>query len=115
MPAFSYKHKVYNNPVEFVLERIGGKWKIPILWRLNQRPYRYGELKTDLKRVTHKMLAQQLRELQEDGLIDRKVHASVPPRVDYTITKCGREAIPSIEAMRKLGRHWMRVAGIEVG
>jgi DNA-binding HxlR family transcriptional regulator len=76
---------------------------MPILWRLSQRTWRYNELHRDLKRVSHKMLTQQLRELEADGLLERTVHPVVPPHVDYTITALGLTALPAIEALRAWG------------
>ncbi|MBL7798380.1 MAG: helix-turn-helix transcriptional regulator, partial [Saprospiraceae bacterium] len=73
MPEFLYQNKLYYNPVEFALDRIGGAWKMPILWRLKDRVMRYGELKKDIPRVTDKMLTAQLRELEADGFITRTV------------------------------------------
>jgi DNA-binding HxlR family transcriptional regulator len=103
MPAFEFRGATYNNPVELALDVIGGKWKMPILWRLNQRVWRYGELRRHLKTITHKMLTQQLRELESDGLLVRTAHPEVPPRVEYEITALGRSAMPAIEALREWG------------
>ena len=103
MPEFEFRGRRYNNPVEVALEVIGGKWKMPILWRLKDRPWRYGELKRSLGRVSHKMLTQQLRELEGDGLLTRTVHAVVPPHVEYAISDLGRDAIPTIDALRRWG------------
>lgn len=86
MPDFIYKNKVYYNPVEFALDRIGGAWKMPILWRLRERILRYSELRKDIPHITDKMLTTQLRELEEDGLISRTVFPVVPPRVEYALT-----------------------------
>lgn len=106
MPAFQFRGKPYNNPVELALEVIGGKWKMPILWRLKDRVWRHGELKRSLGRVTHKMLTKQLRELEADGLVARKVYAVVPPKVDYSLTRLGRSVVPVIEALRQWGIHY---------
>lgn len=103
MPEFAFGGKRFHNPVELALDVIGGKWKMPVLWRLRSRAWRYNQLKRDLGRVTHKMLAQQLRELERAGLIVRTVHPEVPPRVEYALTPLGRTAIPVIEALRKWG------------
>jgi DNA-binding HxlR family transcriptional regulator len=105
MPAFQFGDKTYNNPVELALDLIGGKWKMPILWRLGQRTWRYSELKQDLGKATHKMITQHLRELERDGLIARKVYPQVPPKVEYSITDLGRTALPAIEALRAWGTH----------
>ena len=103
MPAFDFEGHRFHSPVELALHAIGGKWKMPILWRLAQRSWRYNALHRDLGRVTHKMLTQQLRELEAAGLLTRTVHPVVPPHVDYAITPLGRSAIPAIEALRSWG------------
>jgi DNA-binding HxlR family transcriptional regulator len=103
MPEFEFDGQTFQSPVELALHVIGGKWKMPILWRLNQRTWRYSELHRDLKRVSHKMLTQQLRELEQAGLVERTVHPVVPPHVDYTITALGRTALPAIETLRSWG------------
>ena len=89
MPEFLYKNKLYYNPVEFAMDRIGGTWKMPILWRLKDRTMRYSELKRDIAHITDKMLTSQLRELEAEGFIHRKVYAVVPPKVEYSMTEKG--------------------------
>lgn len=106
MPEFIFEGQVFQSPVELALHAIGGKWKMPILWRLNQREWRYNALHRDLKRVSHKMLTQQLRELEDAGLLTRTVHPVVPPHVDYAITDLGRTALPAIEALRTWGAQY---------
>lgn len=113
MPDFIYDNKIYYNPVELALRFIGGTYKMPILWRLNQQMMRYGELKKTLPHISHKTLSVQLRQLEADGLIERKVFAVVPPKVEYTITKEGRKAIPVIETIREFGRAIMKDKGIK--
>lgn len=113
MPDFVYDHKVYYNPVEFALEFIGGTWKMPILWRLNQGTLRYSELKKMLPHITHKMLSSQLRELEKHELVSRKVYAAVPPKVEYTITAKGKKVIPLIAAIRDFGLEMMKEKGIK--
>jgi DNA-binding HxlR family transcriptional regulator len=103
MPRFEFRSKSYNNPVELALEIIGGKWKMPILWRLQEKPWRYGELKKGLRQITRKMLTEQLRELESDGLIHREVYQVVPPKVEYSVTPKGETAIPIIERLRESG------------
>jgi DNA-binding HxlR family transcriptional regulator len=115
MPSFEFQGKSYNNPVELALDRIGGKWKMPIIWRLRERTMRYSELRDSLnahahKKVTHAMLTQQLRELERDGLLTRQAFATVPPRVDYTITPLGRRVIPVIDALRAFGTAYRQKA-----
>ncbi|MCU0345115.1 MAG: helix-turn-helix transcriptional regulator [Ignavibacterium sp.] len=103
MPRFEFRGKYYNNPVELSLDIIGGKWKMPILWRLKERSWRYGELKKNIGKITHKMLAEQLKELERDGLISRKVYPEVPPKVEYSLTERGFSTIPIIEGLRAWG------------
>lgn len=113
MPEFLYNSKLYYNPVEFAMDRIGGTWKMPILWRLKDRVMRYGELKKDIPRITHKMLTTQLRELEEEGFVTRKVYAVMPPKVEYAITKRGKRAIIMIEQIRNYGLELMKDFGVE--
>ena len=103
MPEFSFEGHIFQSPVELALHAIGGKWKMPILWRVNERSWRYNELHRDVKRLSHKMLTQQLRELEQAGLITRTVHPVVPPNVAYAITDLGRTALPAIETLRTWG------------
>ena len=110
MPGFTFRDVQYNNPVELALDVIGGKWKMPILWRLKDRAWRYGELQRDVGRVNHKMLTQQLRELERDGLVTRTVFPEVPPHVEYTLTALGRSALPCIEVLRAWGAHYREEA-----
>jgi len=111
MPAFEFRGRVYQSPVELALEVMGGKWKMSILWRLKDRVWRYNELRRSLGQVTHKMLTQQLRDLERHGLITRTVYPVVPPRVEYTITDLGLSAIPVIEDLRKWGASYRKRAG----
>ena len=103
MPDFIYKGKVYYNPVQLVMEQIGGTWKAPILWRLREQVMRYGELRKDIPHISDKMLTTQLRELEADGNIDRKVYAVVPPKTKYSLTKQGKEMIDLITIIRDYG------------
>ena len=107
MPEFLYKSKLYYNPVEFAMDRIGGTWKMPILWRLKDKVMRYGELKKDIPHITHKMLTSQLRELEEEGFIHREVYAVVPPKVEYSITDRGKRSIEIIDVIRNYGLELM--------
>lgn len=117
MPTFEYHGNSYNNPVELALDQIGGKWKMPILWRLKDKTWRYGELRKSFEKnnskITHQMLTKQLRELEADGYIARKVYPEVPPKVEYNITEKGLTVIPVIHALRDFGIELMRKAGLE--
>ena len=78
---------------------LSGKWKLEIMWLLNQRVYRFGELRKAIPGITQHMLTAQLRELEADGLISRTVFAEVPLRVEYAITKKARGLGPTMEAL----------------
>lgn len=78
---------------------LSGKWKLEILWLLNQRLHRFGELRKAIPGITQHMLTAQLRELEEDGLVKRTVFAEVPPRVEYEITQKARGLGPTMEAL----------------
>jgi DNA-binding HxlR family transcriptional regulator len=103
MPDFIYKGKVYYNPVQLVMEQIGGAWKAPILWRLKDQVMRYGELKKDIPHISDKMLTTQLQQLEEDGYISRKLYATVPPKSEYSLTDQGKEIIELITTIRNYG------------
>jgi DNA-binding HxlR family transcriptional regulator len=82
--------KEYRLGIEATLEAIGGKWKPLILCHLGNGPQRPGELSRKICGITQKMLTQQLRELERDGIVQRTVYAEVPPRVEYSITPTGK-------------------------
>jgi len=94
----------YRCGVEVTLEIIGGKWKGVILWHLTHKTLRFSQLRRRLPGVTQKMLTQQLRELERDGLVDRRVFAEVPPRVEYSLTEKGRTLTPLLELMCEWGK-----------
>jgi DNA-binding HxlR family transcriptional regulator len=106
MPVFEFAGVSSNSPVKLALDVIGGTWKMPILRRLENRVWRYGELQCDLGTVNHKMLTQQLRERERDGLVVRTVFPVVPPHVEYTLTPLGASAIPCIEVLRTWGAQY---------
>lgn len=114
MPDFIYNNKVYYNPVEFAMDRLGGTWKMPILWRLKDEVYRFSELKKAIPHISDKMLTTQLRELEADGFISREVFPVVPPKTEYSITEKGRLAIPIVETIRNFGIELMEMEGIDI-
>lgn len=114
MPEFIFNSKLYYNPVEFVMDRIGGTWKMPILWRLRDKTLRYSELKNTMPKVTHKMLTASLRELEVDGFISRLVYPVVPPKVEYSLTERGKDCILLISDLRQYGFKLMKDYGIDV-
>jgi DNA-binding HxlR family transcriptional regulator len=102
------KSKTYNCPVEATVDVIGGKWKAPILWHLRSGTKRFAELKRLMPNITERMLTQQLRELETDRVVARKVYAVVPPRVEYSLTEFGRSLEPILELMCQWGKKWQR-------
>jgi DNA-binding HxlR family transcriptional regulator len=92
-------HKQYMCPVEALVDVIGGKWKMPILTLLFQGTKRYGELRKYLPGVTERMLTIQLRELEQSGIVQRKVYAEVPARVEYSLTDLGLSLEPVLRVM----------------
>ena len=96
-------------PVAATLEVIGGKWKPLILFHLRDRSMRFSELRRVVPQATQKMLTQQLRDLERDGIIHRKVYAVVPPKVDYSLTDYGQTLKPLLALMCAWGsRHRLR-------
>ncbi|MBN8548072.1 MAG: helix-turn-helix transcriptional regulator [Deltaproteobacteria bacterium] len=99
-------------PIEGALAVIGGKWKLVILWHLLEGSKRYGELKRAMPEVSEKMLIQQLRELESDKILARKVYAQVPPRVEYSFTAYGETLKPVLRALVAWGgTHFRQRAG----
>ena len=95
-----------NCPVDTAVTVIGGKWKIPILYTLRGRILRFSEINRALPQVTQKMLTQQLRELERDGLVARKVYAEVPPKVEYSVTPLTRKLEPILNALCEWGKEY---------
>jgi DNA-binding HxlR family transcriptional regulator len=93
-----------NCPVELAIRVIGGKWKPVIIWHLRDNKKRFGEMKREITGITVKMLAQQLRELEHDGLIQRKMYYEVPPRVEYSLTDLGRSLEPALKELSSWGQ-----------
>ena len=97
----------YDRPIEATLGLIGGKWKALILDHLTGGALRFGELQKMMPKITPKMLTQQLRELETDGLILRHVYPVVPPKVEYELTDFGQTVLPILDAMCAWGRVYL--------
>ena len=93
-------------PVETTLMLIGDKWKVLILRDLMDGTKRFGELKKSIGTVSQKVLTAQLRDMEEKGLLTRKVYAEVPPRVEYTLTDTGYSVKPVLDAMSAWGENY---------
>lgn len=90
-------------PAEIALKAISGRWKLLIVRELWSEVRRFGELQRALEGITQKMLTQQLREMEQDGIIHREVYLQIPPKVEYSLTQLGESLKPIIEAMHEWG------------
>ncbi len=99
--------KQYMCPVEALIDVVGGKWKMPIISLLFQGTRRYGKLRQALPGVTERMLTLQLRELEQAGIVQRTVHAEVPPKVEYSLTDLGLSLEPVIQVMLKWSENYL--------
>lgn len=113
MPDVIINKEVFYNPVDFVLKKLGGTWKIPVLWRLRKKTWRYTELQKDIEHISQKMLTQTLKDLEADGFVLKKVYAEVPPRTEYSLTAKGLKAVEVITYLRNYGLQLMRDEGID--
>ncbi len=94
-------------PVTATMHVLGGKWKAILINAIyHTSPARFGELKRSVKGITQSMLTQQLRELEHDGLISRKIYAEIPPRVEYTLTDFGLTLSPIMLSLAKWGEEY---------
>ena len=103
MNETSAKKELPACPVETTLTLIGDKWKVLILRDLMPGTKRFGELKKSVGNVSQKVLTAQLRAMEESGLVNRKVYAEVPPRVEYSLTELGKSLNPILDSMRAWG------------
>ena len=104
LPSSKEKFDIARCPMVSTVELIGGKWKLGIICYLRHGTWRFKELQQHLPNVKHQVLSQQLRELEDAGLVQRKVYAEVPPKVEYSLTEKGRTLIPVLTALHAWGR-----------
>jgi DNA-binding HxlR family transcriptional regulator len=101
--------KVFNCEKELTLSIISGKWKILIMWHLGKEgTKRFGELRSMMPGITHRMLVSQLRELEEDLIVSREVYPVVPPKVEYSLTERGRSLMPILDSMHEWGINYLK-------
>lgn len=101
-------------PMGLVQKIVTGKWKILILWYLSYSTLRFNDIKRKLPDVTQKMLTQQLRSLEEHGMIYRHVYPVVPPKVEYGLTEMGEKIIPLLEQMHSFGADYLEDRNPEI-
>lgn len=103
-----YKYRMLNQDfhcaLDVTMHYIGGKWKTVVIWYLRSGKKRFGELKALIPDITDKMLSIQLKALEQDGMVTRKVYAEVPPRVEYELTEEGKTLVPIVEAIARWGK-----------
>ncbi|MGD0953179.1 MAG: helix-turn-helix domain-containing protein [Methanotrichaceae archaeon] len=107
MDSAPKEHK-YDWPIDATLDVIGGKWKPLIIYALNDETLRFSQLLDRLQpRITQRMLTKQLRQLEEDGLVTRKVYTQVPPKVEYSLTEMGKSLMPILDQLCEWGSEHM--------
>jgi DNA-binding HxlR family transcriptional regulator len=102
-------------PVEVTLQLMGDRWKVLIIRELLTGTKRFGELKRGVTGVSQKVLTQHLRQMEERGLLERKIYPQIPPRVEYTLTPMGRELKSILDQMHKCGEKYRQVIGSKKG
>jgi DNA-binding HxlR family transcriptional regulator len=106
-PTYRLHERLYYCPVNLAIEALTGKWKTLIVWQLTLHgSVRYGVLKRAIPGITHKMLAQSLRQLEADGLVERRVFDVVPPHVEYRLSAAGRRLEPVMRALEQFGEDY---------
>ncbi len=98
------KGREYHCAMDVTMDYIGGKWKTVVLWYLRKDKKRFSELRKLIPNITEKMLSLQLKDLENDGIVRRKVYPVVPPKVEYYLTDFGKTLIPMMEEIAKWGR-----------
>jgi len=94
-------------PMVLVQDIVSGKWKILILWYLSYSKLRFSDIQRKLPNVSQKVLSRQLKSMEEDNIIHRKVYPVVPPKVEYSLTDVGKRLIPILEMMHKFGAEYL--------
>ncbi|MBP7643350.1 MAG: helix-turn-helix transcriptional regulator [Saprospiraceae bacterium] len=110
--AFEVHGELYHCAMDVTMEFIGGKWKAVVLWYLKGGTLRFSEIKKRIPDITEKMLSIQLKTLEQDGLIERKVYGVKPPvRVEYSLTEFGKSLSETLNAIAKWGRNYAEKEG----
>ncbi len=107
MQRYKLNGTFYYCPVDLTLHIVGGRWKGIVIWNLRENSMRFSELKKVLVTINDKMLSQVLKELETQGVVDRKVHEIVPPKVEYSLTVEGRKLLPIMQAMSDYGQKFV--------
>ena len=105
------RHALTVCQLEVAVSVLGGSWKLTIVQKLLRGTLRFGQLRREVGGITDRVLTRQLRELEADGIVHRKVFAEVPPRVEYSLTPLGETSRPLVALMDEWGRNWVREQG----
>lgn len=109
--VFILEGKEYHCAMDVTMDYIGGKWKTVVLWYLRNDKKRFSELRKRIPNITEKMLSLQLKDLENDGLVSRKIYPQVPPKVEYFLTDFGKTLIPMLEEIARWGRTLAQTKG----
>jgi DNA-binding HxlR family transcriptional regulator len=109
--VFVLEGQEYHCAMDVTMDYIGGKWKTVVLWYLRNDKKRFSELRRLIPNITEKMLSLQLKGLEHDGVIGRKIYAEVPPKVEYFLTDFGKSMIPMLEEFARWGRNLAQSKG----
>ena len=96
-------------PVATAVSLIGGKWKLLIIRNLKERPWRFNELQRDIEGISQKVLTDSLSQMIDDGLVYRQDYQEMPPKVEYGLTKLGKEMLPIIDALADFGNYYKSI------
>lgn len=102
----------YNCPVEAAMGVMGGKYKAIIIYELIDSTLRYSELQRLIPQATPRMLSRQLKELEDDGIVNRVLYPVVPPKTEYSLTELGKTLIPIVQALCSWGEDYFRMLGV---
>jgi DNA-binding HxlR family transcriptional regulator len=105
MSDIKYNNKWFKSGLELLNEVLYGKWKFIIIWSLIQKPLRFSDLRKNIPAITDRMLSLQLKELEEEGFIERIISEGTPAKVDYSLTKKAHGIIPALEQLEAFGRN----------
>jgi DNA-binding HxlR family transcriptional regulator len=106
--VFLLEGKEYHCAMDITMHYIGGKWKTVVLWYLRKEKKRFSELRRLIPNITEKMLSLQLKDLERDGIVGRKIYPEVPPKVEYFLTDFGKSLIPMLDEIALWGRNLSR-------
>ncbi len=106
------KKKSVSCSVETTLAIIGGKWKVLVIYYLREGTKRFNELHRLLSGISHRTLVKQLRELERDGIVSRKIYQQIPPKVEYSLTRTGRDLEPVLLGMHSWGEKYSSIKSL---